>query len=442
MFASLRSGTTDWKAASHTGSGGYSAEQVVSDDDDGRQRSIAREIRDLTLSMPTITSKAESILREQASILAAVKADVESQRLQQQNIEEQRMRIQEEKLKEETQPVVKLVKSKSHPELVTLKQKPHLDDIYREAYQSIDYLNVMTASVVNSHSHISHDTAKRQQNLETLIDTEYSTGTLGNEDLPPLLQALGQCYPFMQGKKRRQTARLARKQSKPPPTQKKTQDQQLPPQPAIISTQLPAMYNTVDVVRSSDIRVSERRPKTCLILQTCDPVYNELLGDISQEEAKWMDRNLYLGEEIKDVYQEILQTVEDEHLLYEKDDVVAVCADGIINVDEALSSATLCHRRSHRIINRDLHRALHPPWGNSNQQEWVMSNQYSGPIPSDVKKAQSLSGPLPTEELRASRQYGYWWTWWKATIDTEDYLKFVSRSVSSICILYVLGASH
>jgi hypothetical protein len=94
MFASLRSGTTDWKAASHTGSGGYSAEQVVSDDDDGRQRSIAREIRDLTLSMPTITSKAESILREQASILAAVKADVESQRLQQQNIEEQRMRIQ------------------------------------------------------------------------------------------------------------------------------------------------------------------------------------------------------------------------------------------------------------------------------------------------------------------------------------------------------------
>jgi hypothetical protein len=83
----------------------------------------------------------------------------------------------EEKLKEETQPVVKLVKSKSHPELVTLKQKPHLDDIYREAYQSIDYLNVMTASVVNSHSHISHDTAKRQQNLETLIDTEYSVCT-------------------------------------------------------------------------------------------------------------------------------------------------------------------------------------------------------------------------------------------------------------------------
>jgi hypothetical protein len=89
----------------------------------------------------------------------------------------------------------------------------------------------------------------------------------------------------MQGKKRRQTARLARKQSKPPPTQKKTQDQQLPPQPAIISTQLPAMYNTVDVVRSSDIRVSERRPKTCLILQTCDPVYNELLGDVCRDRA-------------------------------------------------------------------------------------------------------------------------------------------------------------
>ena len=55
-----------------------------------------------------------------------------------------------------------------------------------------------------------------------------------------------------------------------------------------------------------------------------------------------------------------------------QDDVVAACADGVINVDEALSSATLCHRRSHRIINRDLHRALHPPWGSSDQQEWVM----------------------------------------------------------------------
>ena len=39
-------------------------------------------------------------------------------------------------------------------------------------------------------------------------------------------------------------------------------------------------YNTVDVVRSSDIRVSERMPKTCLILQTREPVYNELLGDV------------------------------------------------------------------------------------------------------------------------------------------------------------------
>jgi hypothetical protein len=38
-----------------------------------------------------------------------------------------------------------------------------------------------------------------------------------------------------------------------------------------------------------------------------------------------MDRNLYLGEEIKDVYQEILQTVEDEHLLYEKVGFTQTC---------------------------------------------------------------------------------------------------------------------
>ena len=31
-----------------------------------------------------------------------------------------------------------------------------------------------------------------------------------------------------------------------------------------------------------------------------------------------MDRNLYRGEEIKHVYEEIMQTVEDEHLIYDK----------------------------------------------------------------------------------------------------------------------------
>ena len=48
------------------------------------------------------------------------------------------------------------------------------------------------------------------------------------------------------------------------------------PQPAVISTRI----NDRDVVRTTDIRVSERTPLSDLRLKPFDPIYNELTGEV------------------------------------------------------------------------------------------------------------------------------------------------------------------
>lgn len=48
------------------------------------------------------------------------------------------------------------------------------------------------------------------------------------------------------------------------------------PQPAVIATRI----NNRDVVRTTDIRVSERTPLSDLRLKPFDPIYNELTGEV------------------------------------------------------------------------------------------------------------------------------------------------------------------
>ena len=48
------------------------------------------------------------------------------------------------------------------------------------------------------------------------------------------------------------------------------------PQPAVIATRI----NERDVVRTTDIRVSERTPLSDLRLKPFDPIYNELTGEV------------------------------------------------------------------------------------------------------------------------------------------------------------------
>jgi len=41
------------------------------------------------------------------------------------------------------------------------------------------------------------------------------------------------------------------------------------------------------------------------------------------------------------------------------------------------------------------------------------------------------SGPLSPRTAQLARAYTTWLNWWRSTIDSEDYLKYASREVSS-----------
>lgn len=45
---------------------------------------------------------------------------------------------------------------------------------------------------------------------------------------------------------------------------------------------------------------------------------NFVSPQIDPPTVKWLDRNLFIGEEIKEVYEEITKTIRTDHLLYDQ----------------------------------------------------------------------------------------------------------------------------
>ncbi|KAK2559100.1 Coiled-coil domain-containing protein 87 [Acropora cervicornis] len=201
-----------------------------------------------------------------------------------------------------------------------------------------------------------------------------------NDDLPPLLQALARHSTTKKEKDQRREGRLVRDDE----SKSKDEDDDAAsvtskihsteassvandptildeniteftgeehPQPAVVSLRLPDK----SVVRTSDVRVSNRVNKESLTLRKYSTVYNDLTGEIDAPTVKWLDRNLFIGEEIREVYEEITKTIGTNHLLF----------------DEA-----------------------------------------------KLKKGE--------DGTQGSKSYNSWLAWWRSTITTDDFLKYLS----------------
>ncbi|XP_066273765.1 coiled-coil domain-containing protein 87-like isoform X3 [Branchiostoma lanceolatum] len=262
-------------------------------------------------------------------------------------------------------------------------------------------------------------------------------GDQDEEDLPPLLQAT----TTGEESEEKQQALQARLQELEEKEAKEREQENIPltqpthPQPAVVSTKISKKM----VVRTSDVRVSERVSLSSLTIQRSATLYNDLQGDITPSDIKHLDRNLFLHKEINDVYQEIMRTVPTDHVLFDQDDIVEKHSTNV-DVSKAVASSTLSKRKKDRIINPSLQVGKRAPWGEGEMRDWSKSPVIQAPgtaaKPGPVmdRDMETIFASLPpsqhTSDQKSSRAYASWLAWWKSTINTDDYLKYLSTQES------------
>ena len=216
------------------------------------------------------------------------------------------------------------------------------------------------------------------------------------------------------------------------------EESNLPVQPAITSNIMPDKT----VVKTSDIRVSERVPQSNMILELSPCLYNELLNEIDETDIAFLDRNLFMGQEIKDVYSEIYKTIDHGHMKFTSD-MEPPCPN-LPTADHYFNSGIM---RKKRVKNRRINNAIKvnekPPWGMGTREEWEANVHFHGSdsngdasevFPSQLIKVPVFSDfdtnnfKVPTEakSSREGKSYTNWLHWWKSIMSAEDYLKYLS----------------
>ncbi|XP_028407068.1 coiled-coil domain-containing protein 87-like isoform X2 [Dendronephthya gigantea] len=252
------------------------------------------------------------------------------------------------------------------------------------------------------------------------------------EDLPPLLQALSYqstrkkkvLQPSYEADRDESVEEIASTVASSVACHEDIDDDDVvhpapPVQPATVSTRLPDK----SVVRTSDVRVSNRVNKSEMTLKTFPTVYNDLIGEIDAATVKWLDRNLYIGDEIREVYEEVIKTVGKSHLLFDQDPYVENHATGV-DLSPAVHSTLLTGSKDNRIINTSLHRDVPPPWGRHEMDEWKNSPKFGDLGRQDILNIGSQG--LHDYTGKASKSYNSWLAWWRSTINIDDYFKYLS----------------
>ncbi|XP_069138067.1 coiled-coil domain-containing protein 87-like isoform X6 [Argopecten irradians] len=268
-----------------------------------------------------------------------------------------------------------------------------------------------------------------------------------DEDLPPLLQALTRSakHDGMKKKVEQKIKELEEKEKREIEKENIPLREPTQPQPATVSAKLPGM-----TVRASDIRVSERVCMSSITIDRFSTVFNDLMDEIDPVTVKNLDKNLFLGEEITEVYREIMKTVPTTHLRLD-DDVYVVPAADSVNLSGTMASATLNKRKSERVINPKLRSQKQPPWGADDPKTWVKTpnNPPKNFLGEDIfqpttpnmervhdamhnpgKMSQMLQGDNMPKFVaeKMARTYASWLQWWKSTVTSDDYMKYLSTT--------------
>ncbi|KAL7857867.1 hypothetical protein AOLI_G00179690 [Acnodon oligacanthus] len=165
----------------------------------------------------------------------------------------------------------------------------------------------------------------------------------------------------------------------------------LPPQSDVESVNV----STQGIARIAAARVSDRVLTETVNISMYPPIYNDFTGEIEPSSVTWLDRNLFEGAEIKEVYTELSKTLSDEYLHFDEDPMI----------EPALSNAELlCGLKRN-------HEKKPNPCGISHRKRTKLA--------ADRKRPAEVT----------SRAHAAWHRW-KSNLSLDDYLNYISNQES------------
>ncbi|GCC38088.1 hypothetical protein chiPu_0016599 [Chiloscyllium punctatum] len=197
--------------------------------------------------------------------------------------------------------------------------------------------------------------------LQKLLETS----TPGEEDsdpetsLPPLIQALTydhtqEIKKYTQEKILMELEEEEKKQKLKRRIQRKGTEHA---QPATVNVRVSKKM----VARTADIRLSDRMFIDKTYLQLYPAVYNHIEGEIDSEMVKELDSGLSHGEELQEIYKELLNTIPEDYLLFDRDPMVTSPAVDV-HPSKCFASYILSKNKEERAINPEL-KLLKPKFG-------------------------------------------------------------------------------
>ncbi|XP_053405914.1 uncharacterized protein LOC123566374 isoform X2 [Mercenaria mercenaria] len=153
-----------------------------------------------------------------------------------------------------------------------------------------------------------------------------------------------------------------------------------------------------------------------------------------------------------------MRTIPNQHLELDDDESVVPAADSV-NMSGTMASASLVRKRSDRVINPAfIKNDTKAPWGEMDQKQWVKTpnnppKNFQGEdvfapltnledllhltpnmdkVHEVIRNPSKMSQLLTKEDIpsfvqdKMARTYASWLLWWKSTITSDDYMKYLS----------------
>ncbi|CAF0769383.1 unnamed protein product [Brachionus calyciflorus] len=218
-------------------------------------------------------------------------------------------------------------------------------------------------------------------------------------------------------------------------------------QPATFETKI---YNNLPI-RLSDVRVSNRVLRYNITIKPYGPLYNDISGEIDSMMIQHLDRNLFIGGEVKEVYDELIKTISEDHLRFDLDDFVQK-APNSLKYEGSYTSSLLVKYGKTKSINNTLITNDSPPWKQMDYREWnktplidPVTDLEPGEVPqlkANGKKIPSNLKPMDIKPEKIelykhsdpttykNKEFKVWINWWQTYFSSEDYFKYLSTQTS------------
>ncbi|CAF0867082.1 unnamed protein product [Adineta ricciae] len=202
--------------------------------------------------------------------------------------------------------------------------------------------------------------------------------------------------------------------------------------------------------RISDITLANFLFQSSFLLTSFTTIFNNYFGDIDDDTAAYLDRNLHIGQQVKEVYEQLLTTIDTDHCFKLDMDKYVVQCPSRLDLQSSQASRTLTKPFIQQINNRSLAKRHDPPWKeyDNNRQRWIQTpDPHRIEEEAEAKKKKNAKSrhkglPEPTVSMslvpdpqliaaykprnpRQTRDFQLWKDYWSQVYTENDYLKYL-----------------